>query len=211
MFLVRLSPSLIVAILLSLTTSSMIRAETKTSSVYSVNQAAGTIGFTIYGSMIFRIKRDGEFKDFSGELSYDPANPAGAHVDLTVYTGSVDMHSAENDQLLKSADFFDVARFPTMHFANSSADIKPDGTLVMTGDMTIRGVTRQMTIPVRLRPTAQGVDSSGAVFETTFPIDRTEFGLNGSPSLGGFKLSISKNVEIHITIATGLPRPSFVR
>jgi polyisoprenoid-binding protein YceI len=208
---VRLPSWLLVAILIPLATSSIAHTQVETSSVYSVNQTAGSVGFTVYGSMIFKIKRDGEFKDFSGKLSYDPANPAGAHVDLTVYTGSVDMHNADNDQLLKSAEFFDVARFPTMHFANSSADVKPDGTLVMTGDMTIRGVTRQMTIPVQLHAAAQGADSSGAVFETTFPIDRTEFGLNGSPSLGGFKLSISKNVQIHITIATGLPRPSFVR
>lgn len=211
MSLVRLRPSLLIAILLPLTTSSMTRAQAETSSVYSVNQAAGTIGFTIYGSMIFRIKRDGEFKDFSGKLSYDPANPAGTHVDLTVFTGSVDMHNAQNDQLLKSVEFFDVAHFPTMHFANSSADIKPDGTLVMTGDMTIRGVTRQMTIPVRLRPAEKGAESSGAVFETNFPIDRTEFGLNGSPTLGGFKLSISKNVQIHIAIATPLSRSQFAR
>jgi len=211
MFPVRLPPSLLVVILFAVTTSSMTGAPAETASVYSVTQAAGTIGFTIYGSMLFRIKRDGEFKNFSGKLSYNPANPAGTHVDLTVYTGSVDMHNAAHEQLMKSGEFFDVAHFPTMRFSSSSADIKPDGTLAMTGDMTIRGVTRQMTIPVRLRPAAKGAGSSGAVFETTFPIDRTEFGLNGSPTLGGFKLSISNNVQIHVTIATGLSRLSFVR
>jgi polyisoprenoid-binding protein YceI len=201
---------LLVAILFAITASPMTRAQTGPAGVYSVTQAAGTISFTIYGSTIFRIKRDGQFKDFSGRLSYNPANPAGTHVDLIVYTGSVDMHNAEHERLMKSGDFFDVAHFPTMRFSSSSADIKPDGTLAMTGDMTIRGVTRQMTIPVRLRPAA-GAGSSGAVFETTFPIDRTEFGLNGSPTLGGFKLSISKNVQIHITIATSLSRSSFAR
>jgi len=200
--LVRLSTSLLVAIVLPIASSSATGAQTETSSVYSVDQTASSIGFTIYGSMIFKIKRDGLFKDFSGQLSYNPTNPAAAHVDLTVYTDSIDMHDDGNNRLMKSPDFFDVARFPTMHFASTSADIKSDGTLEMTGVMTIRGVTRQMTIPVHLRPGARDGDLSGAMFESTFSIDRTAFGLNGSPRLGGFRLSISKNVDIHLTIAT---------
>ena len=200
--LVRLSTSLLVAIVLPLASSSATGAQTETSGVYSVNHAASSIGFTIYGSMIFKIRRDGLFKDFSGQLSYDPANPAGAHVDLTVYTDSIDMHDDGNNRLMKSPDFFDVARFPTMHFSSTSTDLMSDGTLEMTGVMTIRGITRQMTIPVHLRPGVKDGDSSCAVFESTFPIDRTAFGLNGSPRFGGLKVSISKNVDIHLTIAT---------
>jgi polyisoprenoid-binding protein YceI len=71
----------------------------------------------------------------------------------------------------------------------------------MIGDMTIRGVTRKMTIPVKLRQDGQSAQA-GAVFETTFPIDRTEFGLNGNPAWGGFSLKIAKSVQIHIAIAT---------
>ena len=210
MSLVRLSMSLFVVTAFSLAPSPFAAAQAERSSVYAVDQTASTIGFTIYGSMIFKIKRDGLFKSFSGQLSYNPSNPAAARVDLTVYTNSVDMNDAGNNALMKSSDFFDVARFPTMHFASSSINVRPDGALDMTGDMTIRGITRHMTIPVRLKPAGQS-DSPGAVFESTFPIDRTEFGLNGSPRLGGFKLSISKNVQIHIAIATSLDRPPFLR
>lgn len=180
-------------------------AEVETpASVYTVNEGASSIGFTISGSkMLFKFKRDGQFKDFRGQLSYDPANPCDARVNLTVYTGSVDMHDPDNNQLLKSPGFFDVDRFPTMHFTNSSTVVRPDGTLEMTGDMTIRGVTKKMTIPVKLKQgsrTAQG----GAVFETTFPIDRTDFGLLGDSSLGGVSLKIAKSVQIHMAIATAI-------
>jgi polyisoprenoid-binding protein YceI len=200
--LVRPSTSLLVAFVVPLASSSATGARTETSSVYSVDHAASSIGFTIYGSMIFRIRRDGLFRDFSGQLSYSPVNPAGAHVDLTVYTDSIDMHDDGNNRLMKSPDFFDVARFPTMHFSSMSTDVMPDGTLEMTGAMTIRGITRQMTIPVHLRPGVKDGDPSSAVFESTFPIDRTAFGLSGSPRFGGLKVSISKNVDIHLTIAT---------
>ena len=194
---------LIVTIVLSLAMATAASASPEAVGLYTVNQTASSVGFTIYGSMIFKIHRDGMFKDFTGELAYDPARPADTHVDLTVYTGSVDMHNTEHDQLMKSPEFFDVERFPTLHFTSAGAEVKPDGTLAMTGDMTIRGVTRRMTIPVKVRqsPAAEG---SGALFETTFPIDRTEFGLNGNPGWGGFTLKIAKNVQIHLAIATAV-------
>lgn len=195
---------LIVTIVLTLATVTVARAEAQATGLYTVNQNASSVGFTIYGSMIFKIHRDGRFKDFSGELSYDPARPSNTQVDLTVYTGSVDMHNAEHDQLMKSPEFFDVDRFPTLHFTSSAAEAKPDGTLAMTGDLTIRGVTKRMTIPVKLRQSPRSSDGSGAIFETTFPIDRTEFGLNGNPAWGGFTLKIAKNVQIHLAIATAV-------
>src|SRR5690349_5326020 len=200
MFLVRLLVSTFVASALTLAAALPATAQTErdSASVYTVNKAASSVGFTIYGSMIFKIKRDGKFKDFTGELAYDPANPGQTRVDLTIYTGSVDMHNTEHDQLMKSGEFFDVEHFPTMHFTNSETDVRPDGTLAMTGDMTIRGVTKRMTIPVKVHPIV-GADS---VFEATFPIDRTAFGINGNPGYGGFTLKISKNVQIHLAIAT---------
>jgi polyisoprenoid-binding protein YceI len=180
-------------------------AEVETSgSVYTVNHGGSSIGFTISGSkMFFKFKRDGQFTDFNGQLSYDPAHPCDARVNLTVYTSSVDMHDAENNQLLKSSGFFDVDRFPTMHFTNSATEVRPDGTLEMIGDMTIRGVTRKMTIPVKLRQASKSAQA-GAVFEATFPIDRTDFGLNGDPAWGGLSLKIARSVQIHMAIATAI-------
>ncbi len=104
--------------------------------------------FTIYASKIFRFKREGQFKEFAGQLSFDPENPLGTQVDLTVYTSSLDIHNDEHNQLLGSGAFFDVERFPTMHFTSSSTDAKPDGTFSVTGDLTIRGITQRKTIPV---------------------------------------------------------------
>jgi len=187
--------------MLTLAMSSMAHAQAQTS-IYTLNQAASVVDFSIYGSAIFKIKRDGQFKEFTGQLSYDPASPATTHVDLTVYTGSVDMHNSEQNQLLKSDAFFDVERFPTMHFTSSSTEMKPDGTFSMIGDMTIRGITRRLTIPVRLRQAPAAGAASGTVFETTFHIDRTEFGLNGMAKWNGFNVSISKTVQVHIAIAT---------
>lgn len=175
-------------------------AQTPPSGISTINTAASVVGFTISGSMIFKVTQDGHFSDFTGTVEYDPVQPANTHMALTVYTASVDTRDAEHDELLRSRDFFDVEHFPTMQFVSASTIAKPDGRFAITGDLTIRGVTKRMTIPVRFRPGAR--DLSSSVFESTFEIDRTEFGLNGIPKWGGLKVSISKRVQIHLAIAT---------
>jgi polyisoprenoid-binding protein YceI len=195
---VRLPVSPAAAILLILAMPVAAHAE----GVYMLDRAASIVSFTLYGSAIFKIKKDGYFKDFTGLVSYDPARPADTRVDLTVNAASIDTQNSTQDELLRSGEFFDVAHYPTIHFASESANMRPDGTLSVTGDMTIRGITRRMTIPVTLRPATLPGTTPGAAFESTFQIDRTEFGLNGSARQYGFHVSISKKVQIHIAIAT---------
>jgi len=202
MTLVRLPVSPAAAILLILVTPVVARAQVSSDGVYTVDQAASTVSFTLQGSAIFKVKRDGYFKNFSGLVSYNPARPADTRVDLTVAADSIYMRNSEHAELLKSAEFFDVERFPTLHFASESTNIQPDGMLSVTGDMTIRGVTRRMTIPVKLRSTTATGTAQGTAFESTFQIDRTEFGINGVPDWHGFHVSIAKKVQIHIAIAT---------
>ncbi len=176
-----------------------------------VDQAESLVDFTLKGSaMLVPITREGRFTEFSGNVSYDAAQPGRSHVNLKVYTASVDVRDAEQNELLRSREFFDADRFPTMEFASSSTAVRPDGTLSMSGDMTIRGITRRMTIPVTIRPAARGGNTSGAVFETTFHIDRTQFGLNGVPKWNGLKVSIARDVQIHIAIAAS-PAPPLAR
>lgn len=157
------------------------------------------VGFTVYAQMLFKLKQEGRFRDFTGQVAYDPARPAETHVDLTVYTATVDMHNPEHDAMLKSQDFFDVERFPTMRFVGASTAVRPNGALDVTGDLTIRGVTRRLTVPVVVSP-ARGA-SGGPRFETTFQIDRTDFGLTGMPRPGGLSVSIAKTVRIHLALA----------
>lgn len=174
--------------------------------IYALDPTASVVDFTIYASKVFKFKREGQFKEFTGQLSFDPENPLGTHVDLTVYTSSVDMHNVEHNQLLRSDAFFDVEHFPTMHFTSSSTDVKVDGTFSMTGDLTIRGITQRMTIPATLKPARETGGQPIALFESTFEIDRTQFGLTGSAKTHGFNVSISKEVRIHVAMATLLKR-----
>lgn len=158
------------------------------------------VGFTVFGRALFPIKREGRFTEFAGQLSYDPARPGDTHVDITVFTSSVDVRDAKQNALLRSQDFFDVDHYPTMHFASVDAIPHQDGTLTLAGDLTIRGITKRIVTPIQLH--AAGAKS---VLETTFQIDRTDFGIDGIPGFGGAMVSIAKKVQIHIAIATGRP------
>jgi polyisoprenoid-binding protein YceI len=174
-------------------------AAARPSDDYGLNPQASVVGFSVYARLLFKIEQQGRFRNFTGELSFDPEHPDDTRVDLTVYTASVDMHDTDHEALLRSGDFFDVERFPTMHFVSAATARRPDGSFAVTGDLTIRDITKRIAIPVRIKATPQS--GAAAVFESTFDIDRTEFGLNGTPKLSGMNVSIAKNVQIRIAIA----------
>jgi polyisoprenoid-binding protein YceI len=198
----RLSVASAAAVMMIIATPIMARAQETSSSVYMLDRAASMVSFTLYGSAIFKIKKDGYFRDFSGLVSYNPERPDDTRVDLTVRAASIDTQNSTHDELLKSDEFFDVEHYPTIHFTSESTNVQPDGTLSMTGDMTIHGITKRLTIPVTMRRTTGTGTPSGAAFASTFQIDRTDFGLNGTAREYGFRVSISKKVQIHIEIAT---------
>src|SRR5262250_2381688 len=76
------------------------------SGAFEINRSASLVGFTISGSMLFKVTHDGRFNDFTGTVEYDPFHPADTQVDLTVFTASVDTKDAKDDALLRSRDFF---------------------------------------------------------------------------------------------------------
>jgi polyisoprenoid-binding protein YceI len=164
----------------------------------TVTPVFSNVGFSImeFGVM----KQDGSFRDFSGDIFYDPAHPERSHVSIVVHVDSIDARSQHREAALRSDDFFDTQRFPTMTFTSTSVAALPDKTLQVTGDITIRGVTKRITIPVRYLGFMRVSDrSSYAGFESTFTLDRTEFGVNGSRWQGG-RLLLGKEVTINLQI-----------
>jgi polyisoprenoid-binding protein YceI len=166
------------------------------STVYKVNTAYSTISFTITKWMVF--KEEGLFHDFTGTMVYAPANPPASKVDITVQAASIDTRQTGRDKVLRSDDFFDVEKYPTLDFHSTTVSRKADDMLEVTGDLTIHGVAKRVVLPVKVLG-VHNVEHVGrlAGFETTFTIDRTEFGVQGSRWSGG-KLLLSKEVTIHI-------------
>ncbi len=142
---------------------------------YKVDTNHSGVGFSIRH---FVTNTPGRFKDFDGTIKYDKANPAASSVEFTVKAASIDTASDDRDKHLKSADFFDVEKFPTWTFTSTKVTAKDADTLEVTGNMTIKGVTKQVTIPVDVLGSVKTPRGEKAGFESSFKINRKEFGVD---------------------------------
>ena len=136
----------------------------------------------------------GEFTDFDAKLNLDPANPANSKLSVTVQTASVNGHNPALEQHLQSADFFNVAQHPTATFV--STKVVPTGatTADVTGDFTMLGVTRPLTLKVTFNKAGENMAKTYvAGFSAEGVVKRSEFGMNYAvPAVGDeVKLTIS--------------------
>lgn len=162
---------------------------------YKVDADHSGVNFTIRH---FVSNVPGRFRDFDGVIKYDPKNPAASSVEFTVQAASIDTDNNNRDEHLRSPDFFDVQKFPTWTFTSTKVVPKGNNTLEVTGNMTMHGVTKQITIPVEVMGFVKTPRGEKGGFETAFKIDRKEYGItwnnvmDSGPVLGD---------EVKITIA----------
>ena len=143
----------------------------------------------------------GRFSDFAGTIQFDEAYPAGSAVEFTIQASSIDTAEADRDKHLRSGDFFDVERFPTLTFKSESVKAHGGGHFDVAGTLTIRGTSKAITIPVTYLGTAR--DPWGrerAAFEAEVTLNRKDFGLNWNAALetGGFLVGDEVRVSLSI-------------
>jgi polyisoprenoid-binding protein YceI len=166
--------------------------------VYRVSKAYSTLSFTATKWMVF--KEEGLFQDFSGTLTYSSQDPAKCKIDVTVQAASLDTRAPGRDKVLRSDDFFDVEKFPTLSFRSTRVAATGKDSYEVEGDLTIHGVTKHISVPVKVigvRVMPGIGDFAG--FETTFNIDRRDFGVLGS-RWSGNTLAIEPMVVLHLII-----------
>jgi len=128
----------------------------------------------------------GRFNDVSGSVAWDDADPGKSSVKIVIKTASVDTGTAKKDEHLRGADFFSVKEFPEMTFTSKKIEKKDGNVYAVTGDFSLHGVTKEITIPVT--KVGSGKDPMGKEvvgFDATFMIKRSDFGVNyGIPNVG---------------------------
>jgi len=146
----------------------------------------------------------GRFSDFSGTITYDEAHPENASVAIAIQAASIDTNEANRDTHLRSDDFFATDKYPTLEF--TSTRIVPAGSdrFDVTGDLTIRGVTKRITVPVSVL--GKAVDPWGNEklgLETEFTVNRKEFGLlwNAALETGGFLVGDDVKIALSLQAA----------
>ena len=146
----------------------------------------------------------GRFSDFSGAITYDEAHPETSSVAIAIQAASIDTNDANRDTHLRSDDFFAVDKYPTLEF--TSTRIVPAGSdrFEVTGDLTIRGVTKRVTVPVSVL--GKAIDPWGNEklgLETEFTVNRKEFGLlwNAALETGGFLVGDDVKIALSLQAA----------
>lgn len=146
----------------------------------------------------------GRFSDFEGTIEFNADAPEQSSVRFTVQTASIDTNEPKRDEHLRSADFFEVETFPTMSFVSRRIEKAGEGSYVVHGDLTMRGVTREIALPVDFLGAARdpwGNEKLGFEAETT--LNRKDFGLawNAMLETGGFLVGDEVKVSLSLQAA----------
>jgi polyisoprenoid-binding protein YceI len=156
------------------------------------------VEFSIRHLMIATVK--GRFADVQGTVVIDDADPLATSIDVTIDAASIDTRMAQRDEHLRSPDFFDVANFPTLTF-KSRRMVRDGEDVKVTGDLTIRGVTREVSLNVTAN--GQQTDPWGgtrAGFEATGRIKRSDFGLTWNQALEAGGVVVGDDVKLSIDV-----------
>ncbi|MDN3018721.1 YceI family protein [Paenibacillus sp. BSR1-1] len=170
-----------------------------TKSKWALDAAHSSVDFSVRHMMIANVK--GSFNSFNATIEADPSDLTTASIEFAIETASVDTRNQDRDGHLVSADFFDAANHPNMTFKATSIEKTDDGEYNVTGDLTLRGVTKQETFAVTFEGTGKdpwGNEKAG--FSATGSINRSDYGLVWNAALETGGVLVGDKVKINLQI-----------
>ena len=171
-----------------------------TAGTWAIDPTHSTIGFTVRHLMVSKVR--GRFQDFSGSITVDESGVTAISADIDV--ASITTDNAQRDGHLKTADFFEVEKFPTATFRSTSVAPQGDG-YVLTGDFTLHGVTKQVELTVEYNGVNAGMGNGPvAGFEATTTINRRDFGISIDMPLEGGGAVVGDKITLDLDIEAGL-------
>jgi len=178
------------------------------SGAYAIDGAHSTIGFAVEHLGINMV--NGRFNEFSGAVAFDSADVTKSSVTFSAKAASIDTGVAKRDGHLRSPDFFDVEKFPTIEFASTKIEKKADGTFVAHGNLTMHGVTKAIEIPFRVRGPINGPGGKlrfGVEGDVT--LDRQDYGIvYGAQKMESGSLAIGADVHVMLRLEVAKQEPA---
>jgi len=143
------------------------------------------------------------FGKVDGTITYDPAKPAASSVQVTIPLSGLNSHVPDFDEHLKSADFFDAEKFPTITFKSTKVEAAGEKKLKVSGDLTVHGVTKPAVLDVTINKIGEQpmAKRAAAGFDASTTLKRSDFGL------GKYAPNVSDEVSIRITTEALVPKP----
>ncbi|HEX2858501.1 MAG TPA: YceI family protein [Propionibacteriaceae bacterium] len=171
------------------------------SGTYVLDPAHSSIGFVARHAVVTKVR--GSFNELEGVAVIDGSNLASSTVNVSLKTASVDTRQKDRDAHLRSGDFFDADTYPNITFASTSVKQVSDDELEVTGDLTIKDVTRPITLP--LSYTGSATDPFGnqrAGFEGSVQVNRKDWGLTWNAALETGGVLVSEKVTLEFDLST---------
>jgi polyisoprenoid-binding protein YceI len=173
---------------------------TATTTTWQIDPQHTAAGFSVKHMMISTVR--GQFKGVTGTVNWDDQDISKSVIDVTIDATTVDTSEPKRDDDLKSANFFDVAKYPTITFKSKKIEQVSAGKLKVTGDLTVHGTTKEVVLDVE-GPSVAVKDPWGntrAAVNATTQINRQEFGIKWNNKLDGGGLVVSDDVNITIDL-----------
>jgi polyisoprenoid-binding protein YceI len=167
---------------------------------YALDTAHTRIGFVARHAMVTKVR--GQFTAFEGSAFLDFADPTRSRAELSIDVASVDTRNEQRDGHLRTNDFFDAENHPQIVFRSTSVEVVDDETARMTGDLTIKGTTRPVTVEFTFTGTA--VDPYGNTrvgFEGSTTINRRDWGVNWNAALEAGGVLVSEKVTLEFDVS----------
>jgi polyisoprenoid-binding protein YceI len=150
---------------------------------YAIDAVHSAVGFSIRHLVS---RASGNFTQFAGTIDYDPAAPESTRVQAVIQVASIDTRNQDRDRHLRSGDFFAADTYPEITFASTGARLSGD-TLQVAGNLTMRGITKSLVLPVEVLGlgTHPATGAPVAGFSSTVVVKRSDFGLNSWTDAAG--------------------------
>lgn len=173
---------------------------------YKIDPAHSIIGFAVRHLEINWV--EGRFKEFEGTVHYDDKDVTKSSVEFSAKVESIDTGVAPRDKHLRTADFFEVEKYPTLTFKSTRVERKGKDAYVLHGDLTLKGVTKPVQLPFKLSGAVKdpwGNTRFGVQAETN--INRRDFGINYGNAFAGGGLDVGNEVRITLQLEVLRPGP----
>ncbi|MGX7828054.1 YceI family protein [Actinokineospora sp. 24-640] len=167
---------------------------------YAIDPAHSRVGFVARHAMVTKVR--GGFNEFEGTAVLDGAAPEKSTVALTIQVASIDTRNGQRDEHLRANDFLDVANHPAITFASTAIAHDGGADFQVTGDLTIKGVTREITFPLEFQGSATDPFGNERVgFEGALTINRKDYGVSWNVALEAGGVLVSEKVTLEFEIS----------
>ena len=162
---------------------------------YTIDPSHSRIGFVARHAMVTKVR--GAFGDFAGTITVDGENPAASSAELTIQAKSIDTRNADRDAHLRSNDFFDMDSYPEITFRSTAVERVSDTEYRVTGDLTIKGTTKPVTIDFEYTGAATDPFGNQRIgFEGSTTVNRKDWGVNWNAALEAGGVLVSEKVDL---------------